>query len=51
MSYNVFDRTDSAMPKPAKGIEIVKLLLSQASEIVENNCSETGPEGMQGRPH
>jgi len=32
MTYNIFDRTAPAMPKPAKGIEIVKLLLSQASK-------------------
>ncbi len=31
MSYNIFDCTAPAMPKPAKGTEIVKLLLSQAS--------------------
>ncbi len=32
MTYNVFDRTAPAMPKPSKGTEIVKLLLSQASK-------------------
>ena len=31
MSYNIFDSTAPAMPRPAKGTEIVKLLLSQAS--------------------
>ena len=31
MTYNIFDRTAPAMPKPGKGTEIVKLLLSQAS--------------------
>ena len=32
MTYNIFDCTASAMPKPSKGTEIVKLLLSQASK-------------------
>ena len=32
MTYNIFDRTAPAMPKPAKGTEIVKLLLSQVSK-------------------
>ncbi len=32
MTYNIFDRTAPAMPKPAKVTEIVKLLLSQASK-------------------
>ena len=32
MTYNIFDRTAPAMPKPGKGTEIVKLLLSQASK-------------------
>ena len=32
MTYNIFDRTAPAMPKPRKGTEIVKLLLSQASK-------------------
>ena len=32
MTYNIFDRTVPAMPKPSKGTEIVKLLLSQASK-------------------
>jgi hypothetical protein len=31
MTYNIFDRTAPAMPKPGKGTAIVKLLLSQAS--------------------
>ena len=34
MTYNIFDRTAPAMPKPAKGTEIVKLLLSQVSEDI-----------------
>ena len=32
MTYNIFDRTAPAMPKPGKVTEIVKLLLSQASK-------------------
>ena len=32
MDYNIFGRTAPAMPKPSKGTEIVKLLLSQASK-------------------
>ena len=32
MSYNIFDHTAPAMPKPSKGTEICKLLLSQASK-------------------
>ena len=32
MIYNIFDRTAPAMPKPGKGTEIVKLLLTQASK-------------------
>ena len=32
MSYNVFSGTAPAMPKPAKGTEFCKLLLSQASK-------------------
>ena len=32
MTYNIFDCTTPAMPKPSKGTEIVKLLLSQASK-------------------
>lgn len=31
MTYNVFDSTAPAMPKPGKGTEIVNLLLSQSS--------------------
>ena len=31
MDYNVFSNTAPAMPKPGKGTEICKLLLSQAS--------------------
>ena len=32
MNYDVFSRTSPAMPKPGKGTEIVKLLLSQVSK-------------------
>lgn len=32
MTYNVFGRTAPAMPKPSRGTEIVKFLLSRASE-------------------
>ena len=32
MKYDIFKRTAPAMPKPGKGTEIVKLLLSQASK-------------------
>ena len=32
MTYNIFNSTAPAMPKPSKGTEIVKLLLSQASK-------------------
>ena len=32
MTYNIFSNTAPAMPKPAKGTEIVKLLLSQVSK-------------------
>ena len=32
MTYNIFGCTAPAMPKPSKGTEIVKLLLSQASK-------------------
>ena len=35
MTYNIFDRTAPAMPKPTKGTEIVKLLLSQASKDMQ----------------
>ena len=31
MSYDIFKRTVPAMPKPSKGTEFVKLMLSQAS--------------------
>ena len=34
MNYNIFDRTVPAMPKPTKGTEVVKLLLSQVSEDI-----------------
>ena len=32
MNYDIFSRTAPAMPRPGKGTEIVKLLLSQASK-------------------
>ena len=32
MTYNIFDRTAPAMPRPGKGTEICKLLLSQATK-------------------
>ena len=32
MTYDIFSRTAPAMPKPTKGTEICKLLLSQASK-------------------
>jgi len=32
MRYNIFDKTAPKMPKPAKGTEVCKLLLSQASK-------------------
>ena len=32
MKYDVFKSTSPAMPNPANGMEIVKLLLSQASK-------------------
>ena len=32
MRYDIFSSTAPAMPKPAKGTEICKLLLSQASK-------------------
>ncbi len=35
MSYNVFSSTAPAMPKPGKGTEICKLLLSQASKDMQ----------------
>ena len=35
MIYNIFDRTAPAMPKPGKGTEIVKLLLSQVSKEMQ----------------
>ena len=35
MNYNIFDRTAPAMPTPAKGTEIVKLLLSQVSKDIQ----------------
>lgn len=35
MTYNIFNRTAPAMPKPGKGTEIVKLLLSQVSKEMQ----------------
>ena len=35
MTYNIFDRTAPAMPKPGKGTECIKLLLSQAVEDIQ----------------
>ena len=35
MNYNIFSSTAPAMPKPAKGTEIVKLILSQASKDMQ----------------
>ena len=32
MTYNIFDKVAPAMPKPSKGVEFCKLLLSQASK-------------------
>ena len=32
MTYDIFDNTAPAMPKPSKGTEVCKLLLSQASK-------------------
>jgi hypothetical protein len=32
MTYNLFGRTAPAMPRPGKGTEICKLLLSQATK-------------------
>ena len=32
MNYNIFDRNAPAMPKPSKGTEVVKSLLSQVSK-------------------
>jgi len=32
MNYNIFDRTAPAMPKPSKGTEFCKFLLSKASK-------------------
>ncbi len=32
MTYNIFDSKAPAMPKPSKGTEFCKLLLSQASK-------------------
>ena len=32
MKYDIFSRTAPAMPKPSKGTDIVKLLLSQVSK-------------------
>ena len=35
MKYDIFKCTAPAMPKPSKGTEIVKLLLSQASKDMQ----------------
>ena len=35
MNYNNFSSTVPAMPKPSKGTEIVKLILSQASKDMQ----------------
>ena len=35
MTYDIFKRTAPAMPKPGKGTEIVKLLLSQVSKEMQ----------------
>ena len=32
MTYDIFNSKDPEMPKPSKGTEFVKLLLSQASK-------------------
>jgi len=32
MNYDIFSNTAPAMPKPSKGTEVCKLLLSQASK-------------------
>ena len=32
MSYNIFNSTAPAMPKPTKGTECIKILLSQTSK-------------------
>ena len=32
MTYDIFSSTAPAMPKPAKGTECIKILLSQASD-------------------
>jgi hypothetical protein len=32
MDYNIFSSTAPAMPKPGKGTECIKILLSQVSE-------------------
>ena len=36
MNYNIFDSVAPAMPRPAKGTEFCKLLLSQASKDMHN---------------
>ena len=36
MKYNIFKRTAPAMPKPSRGTEFCKLLLSQASKDMQN---------------
>lgn len=35
MNYNIFDNIAPAMPKPSKGTEFCKLLLSQASKDMQ----------------
>ena len=35
MTYNIFSNIAPAMPKPSKGTEFVKLLLSQASKDMQ----------------
>ncbi len=35
MTYNIFDSKALAMPKPSKGTEFCKLLLSQASKDMQ----------------
>ena len=35
MKYDIFNRKAPAMPKPSKGTEFCKLLLSQASKDIQ----------------
>ena len=51
MTYNIFSNTAPAMPKPAKGTEIVKLLLSQISKDASSDdhprtCCAYGQRGI-----